>query len=89
MNIPPANPFASRAGLARLYNGHWFVFERVQACAPERSRVDPCPTHVAFEDMPKTVCGRKVTRRFGPTPTDTISMVECSQCKAFLETRTL
>lgn len=89
MNIPPANPFATRAGLARLVGEHWLVYERVQACSPERAGIDPCPTHVALEGMPKTVCGRKATLRYGTKPTDTISMVECSQCKAYLQTRTL
>lgn len=93
MNIPTdsrsANPYADRAGLARLHSGHWFVYERVQACKRETAAVEPCPTHVALEGMNRTVCGRKVTLRFGTSPTDTISMVECSQCKTYLETKTL
>ena len=81
---PPANPYADRAGLARLHSGHWFVYERVLASYEPGSMI-----HASLENMPRTACNRKVTFRYGVSPTDTISMIECAQCRAYLETKTL
>lgn len=80
----PANPHADRAGLARMVGNQWLVYERVLA-SEEPGR----PRHVALEGFPKTVCSRKVTFRYGPTPTDTLSDIECLQCRAYIAEHTL
>lgn len=80
----PANPYASSAGLARLVNGEWRMFRRVQA-----STADVPPIHAAEVGKARTVCGRLVTFEYGLHPRDNISEINCSTCKGYLLGSTL